>query len=695
MYRVVGNYPGQDPLNPLPNWNPAYSTLTVILDIWSGKTTYADVAITPISGFGFDNPPVCVAVGPDVQSTDTVFGPRGTSFNIYGSGFGGTIGSVTVGGVAVGVNSWNDAAINVTIPMGNSVSPGPQQVLITDANGVTGETGITFHVIKTTNPGQYNPPIRHVGAGQTYSTIQGAIDAANDGDLIVVHPGEYFESPIVYKGVKLQGYGPGLTAIDGRLLGFGEGGAFDTAAWEAKIASINPVGPQGGGGVPIGQVVTFLATGESTHQSNYMTQIDGFTIIGGSRNRAGDTAVLPVQGGGIYTHARVDYLQVSNNQVQSNAGNFGGGIILGQPYLGNNYNNDIHIHHNRVLNNGGFSLAGGIAIFNDADDYFIEHNVICGNESAEYGGGISHFGLSDGGRINDNRIVFNSAFDEGGGIMIAGELQENGSVPPGSGDVAIRRNLIQHNLSNDDGGGIRLLAPVDGPVMIDNNMIVNNLATDLGGGISLDDALDVRIVNNTVAFNVSTATAEDSDGNPHGAGITSEGHSAALLDTLGNNDPDFSDPVMFNNIIWNNEAWYLTGVDPLNPLELSGVIDLEVFGTTTPETMTPEYSLLTTAYGSGSGNIVGVDPMCVDDVSLAFHALPLIGEPAFIGVSITTTPADNQGDYHLQMDSPAINEGIDGVGNGANAVDAPVYDFDLDMRPVGPFWDIGADEYVP
>jgi hypothetical protein len=698
LYRVVGNYPGSDPLNPLPNWNPAYSTLTVILDIWSGKTTYADVAITPISGFGFDNPPVCLAAGPDVQSVDTVYGPRGTSFNIYGSGFGASAGSVTLGVTSLTVNNWTDTAIMVTVP--NTASRGPQQLLVIDANGITGESGITFHVTGGTGGNAYNPPIRHVGAGQTYATIQAAIDAANQRDLIVVHPGEYFESPIVYKNVKLQGFGPGTTAIDGRLLGFGEGGAFDTAAWEAKIASINPVGPAGGGAVPIGQVVTLVATTNSTHNSQFFTQIDGFTIIGGSRNRAGDTAILPVQGGGIYAHAQVNRLQVSNNRVQSNAGNFGGGIILGQAYLGNNNNTDVRIHHNRVLNNGGFSLAGGIAIFNGSNGYRIDHNVICGNESAEYGGGISHFGLSDGGLITDNRIVFNSAFDEGGGIMIAGELQEDGSVPPGSGAVTISRNLLQHNLSNDDGGGIRLLSPVDGPVRIENNMIVNNLATDLGGGISLDDALDVEIVNNTVAFNVSTATAEDSDGNPHGAGITSEGHSAALLAT--NPPTDFSNPVMFNNIIWNNEAWYLNGVDPLNPLVLSGVIDLEVFGTTVPRYLTPHYSLLTMQPVQGTNNIWGMDPLFVDEIPLAFHALPLLGEPAFIGVSITATPADNQGDYHLSSTaSPAYNQAANHLGVGANSVPAPTDDFDSDPRPANSGGqpqedrDIGADEIVP
>ncbi|MCB0162622.1 MAG: pectin esterase, partial [Anaerolineae bacterium] len=507
-----------------------------------------------------------------------------------------------------------------------------------------------------------------------------------------------------YKNIKLQGYGPDVTSIDGRFLGFGAGAVFDIDAWEAKMAAINPVGPQAGGLVPIGQVVTVVATSSGTHNNNnFPTQIDGFTIIGGDSARAGNSAA-PSQGGGIYAHARARRLVVSNNLIQANAGNAGGGIILGQAYVGNNFNQDIRIHHNRVLNNGGLILAGGIAIFNNADRYEIDHNVICGNQSAEYGGGISHFGLSDGGQIHDNQIVFNSAFDEGGGIMIAGELPiQPDSLSAGSGDVTIERNLIQHNLSNDDGGGIRLLMPVDGQVRIVNNMIVNNLATDVGGGMALDDALNVEIVNNTVARNVSTATAEDADrltcgppalgSCPHVAGIASQPHSAALLDRNPTPPTDFSDPLMFNNVIWENQAWYLNnGADPMHPLSPDGMIDLEVYLPVAPETMSPHYSLLTADYDgctSGGNNCLIGSPNLVTPIDLNFHALPLLGAPAFIGVAISATPADNQGDYHLNTGSLAINAGAASFGG----VNAPAVDFEMDTRSTPP--DMSADEFIP
>ena len=40
-----------------------------------------------------------------------------------------------------------------------------------------------------------------------------------------------------------------------------------------------------------------------------------------------------------------------------------------------------------------------------------------------------------------------------------------------------------------------------------NNTIVNNVSTHEGGGVSLNDAPDVRVVNNTIMKNVTTATA--------------------------------------------------------------------------------------------------------------------------------------------------------------------------------------------
>ncbi|MEM2962781.1 MAG: right-handed parallel beta-helix repeat-containing protein, partial [Candidatus Bathyarchaeia archaeon] len=47
----------------------------------------------------------------------------------------------------------------------------------------------------------------HVGPGQPYTTIQAAVNAANPGDTIIVHPGTYDEQVVVDKSLTIQGYG--------------------------------------------------------------------------------------------------------------------------------------------------------------------------------------------------------------------------------------------------------------------------------------------------------------------------------------------------------------------------------------------------------------------------------------------------------------------------------------------------------
>jgi IPT/TIG domain-containing protein len=715
VYEVVGNYPGT-PDNPT-HWNPNYAPLSLNFEVWPGLTTVADVATLPITGFvqnpgsQFQTPPVCdvPATTPDVRSLSQPYG-RATdagSFTISGSGFGATQGSgkVTLDGTALAVGSWSANAITVPMASLGAVAPGPHQLLVKASNDAIGPTGITFHVLGA----GYDPVLRQVGPSQTYTTIQSALDAANDGDLVLVHPGVYYENIIIDEKLKLQGYGPGVTTIDGHFFNFQ---GMTSAEFAAKVAGLAYDGPAS---VPQGQAVTVLAeNGEFGAASN--AQIDGFAITSGTGVER--TGIADKQGGAIYAHAYARYLQISNNVIESSAGIQGGGIILGRPYVDNpdagnarDLENDfVKIDHNRVLNNGGVRLAGGIALFNGANGFSIEQNVICGNYSAEYGGGISLFGKSSGS-IRGNEILFNYAFDEGGGIMIAGEEPQTISqLSAGTGDVSIERNRIQGNVSNDDGGGIRLLTPVAGRISIVNNMVVNNLATDSGGGLSLDDALDVRIVNNTIAKNVSTATAEDADRTscdpapnatcPHGAGLVSEGHSTALLDAISdeafdcdavNCTSEFTDPVLFNNVLWKNEAFHLDGSIGLlgGGLPSDGYQDLEVLDPTAGH-FNAAHGICTTLTADcpGSSDNAAVDPKFIQEIATNFQALAFAGDPSFVTVLLKSTPADPPGDYHLLASSPAVDAGALSSGG----VNAPADDFDGDARPLGTAPDAGADE---
>jgi hypothetical protein len=710
MYQVIGNDPG-DPDRPNMLYNPNYQTLKMVFDVWPGKTTYADIALFPITAFvgtpgaQFSQPPSCKPA----ENVPQFFrvnrlqvnvdqpGDAQRSFRILGTGFGTTAGKVTLNDVEIDILDWTNQRIDVRVPQGFAVT-GPSQLKIVNASGIESATGITFHLRKR---GVYWPNIIRVtedGTGD-YPTIQDAIDNAPNGSVIIVQPGTYYESPILYKNIKIQGVGPGGVRPNGVLVrGCVLDGRFFLSyqnRWLEKLNSIDFDGAENEAAdqareITKGQVLTILAK-EGVFNAGFKSQVDGFTITGA---RGED-------GGGVYINAHCRYLVLSNNVIQSNGGGFGGGITVGKAYVGENYNDHIHIHHNRILNNGGISLAGGIGIFNGAHHYEIDHNDICGNYSAEYGGGISHYGLSREGKIHHNRIEFNASFDEGAGIFIGGEQP----IPPetlsrGSGEVEVFNNLVRANLANDDGGGIRLLQPGHYRITIYNNMIVNNVSTDIGGGIALDDASNVVIMNNTIAKNITTATAEDSDGQPHGAGLASELHSQAFRETLPEDAPVFSNPVLFNNIFWDNRAGSfdqtlndgrggITGIGNFG--ETPNVIDMEVYGTA--ELFSPWYCSLSQEYSGGSNNIIA-DPMFVKEYDGRLTAVAFNMEPDFKTVKIVTLTPEDMGDYHLTGSSPAIDGGTGQVVVGTETVTAPPTDYDGDSRPAGSGFDIGADEYT-
>jgi hypothetical protein len=295
---------------------------------------------------------------------------------------------------------------------------------------------------------------------------------------------------------------------------------------------------------------------------------------------------------------------------------------------------DVNLHNNMITNNASLgdelfsatlSGGGGATMCTGNDYYKFNYNWVCGNLSAGEGGGLTHLGEIQNGDIEHNTILLNQSSNptiptHGGGIMIQGTPDTDptcpgvpdSDCPPGLSDgtgrnLVVNANLIQGNSADSgSGGGIRL-NQVNGTevstfptrpnlwnnVSITNNIIVNNIAGWDGAGISLQDALNVSILNNTIAHNDSMATsgvltnsigmpqASAPAGNcfrsgptgnntascPQPAGVASTQNSTLLTTTFvtpptcpsgqggTNRCRSFSNPILGNNIIWQNRSF--------------------------------------------------------------------------------------------------------------------------------------------
>ena len=500
--------------------------------------------------------------------------------------------------------------------------------------------------------------------------------------------------------------------------------------WYNKIGTLNWDGNQA---VNDGEAIYVLASQNATNAngaarqftSGFKAGIDGFDIRGGDQQgfpgnindlTGGPTGLPPnivTQGGAIFANAYARYLQITNNVVQNNGGGYGT-IRIGTPDLAapdtNQHNENVRIADNRIISNAGTNLAGGIGLFAGSDSYEVARNDICGNFSLEYGGGLSVYGWSPNGKIHHNRIYFNMSNDEGGGIMIAGQLPANaGALSPGSGAVDIYANQIQANLANDDGGGIRFLMAGNFPMNVYNNMIVNNVSTHEGGGIGIDDAPNVRVYNNTVMKNLTTATAVTSNGQPAPAGLSTSANSDQLQATLPGGSPLFSNPLLFNNIFWDNRAGTRAGTT-VTGIGLAGdatPIDHWDLGVAnSPGSLAPTNSVVQQSTGSHpyttSPTNSSADPLVVDpyDVSVAFSTWRQ--NPAFVDATLVTleAPPNLLGNYHLNNcpASPACNRGaaskaVPSYQQPPASLGAPMLDFDNQLRPALGGFDSGADEF--
>jgi hypothetical protein len=293
-----------------------------------------------------------------------------------------------------------------------------------------------------------------------YLTIQAGIDAAVDGDTVVVSQGTYNENVVINKGVILTSTNPDDPAVAGNTII--DAGGSDSA-------------------------VTF-----SGGDPNNTYSLEGFTITGG--NSAG----IKCQSGNI----TISNCIVTNNIHYTPSAGKGGGIsnisanltVIDCTFTGNTAFGS--------GNNGGY--GGGI--FSDNGELLVVGCQFIGNSSGQEGGAIANDYNKT--TIKDSVFIDNSS-DTGGAInsshyplitsnctfinnmaRLGGAVYQKGLY---LGDMTCRINncTLYENIATEYGGAAGI--GYEGNLVIRNSILWNNIAYIEGPQISNSSSDDISV----------------------------------------------------------------------------------------------------------------------------------------------------------------------------------------------------------
>ena len=300
-----------------------------------------------------------------------------------------------------------------------------------------------------------------------YSTIQEAIDAAQDGDVIVIQVGVYKEN-IDFKGknIILQSVDPDDQAIVDETIidGGGGGSVVSFRSGEGEGAVLRGLTITRGSGV--------LVSGGSTPLIERCIIEDNIAEFGAGiavfdsaptiRDNiiTGNTGFF---GGGLYVDKSSPLIE--NNTITGNRAEMGSGMVI---YAGSAPT----VQGNTIEDNIATWHGGGIVVADNSNP-LIKDNTITGNRAELNGGGIL---VEDAEPVIEDNYIFANRAANGGGIFVVNALTRT---------LVIKNNSIFDNLAHIAGGGLYL---EESSPLVERNEFKDNISEYLGGAVAVNDS---------------------------------------------------------------------------------------------------------------------------------------------------------------------------------------------------------------
>jgi hypothetical protein len=311
-------------------------------------------------------------------------------------------------------------------------------------------------------------------------TIQAGINAAKNGDTVLVSPGKYVEN-INFNGkaiTVMSAEGPKITIIDGGTVA--PVVVFTTN--EDTHSVVNGFTLQNGqGGISINSasptLINNVIKNNTALNGGGIGVVDGSPVIAGSLI-GGNSAQF---GGGVFISGE-SKAQIIHNTVSNNSSGWGGAFGL-------NGAGKVFIEDNQILGNDATLMGGGFWIVNEADEIIVQ-NLIANNWAPSGSQVYSVIPQSSlGFRLINNTIVSATPGSIGHPTSDAAVIADGFNT-----NVLIVNNIIFAPLD-----GAALLCNPDyqyGPPIVQNNDAFNTLGLSYGDSCAGMDGTQGNISGN-------------------------------------------------------------------------------------------------------------------------------------------------------------------------------------------------------